>query len=751
LKDMTKKIIIGILSFSIPLTLLSCSLDKNPLGQISLNSNKTIKGKVEFPESKFEVKAILGDISTNATVSVIYPPDHPTTPNKTIATGLTNATGNFTINTDPSFTPATGDVFILEAVKRIGRTNRDVLTISSYLQWNGTTYVGMTTPSIYINSKTTALSIIASHNTDILNAKETIGKIDVSSGSGIPLNIPNNKMYFTSDGDTDNDIYSIDTDGQNPLNITNNSDNDSYVSLSPDSKKLAFVSDRDGNNEIYVMNVNGTNIVRLTNDAGSDTTPEWSPDGTKIAFASDRDSDNEIYVMDEWGNNLTKLTDNTNNDNYPSWSPDGTKITFASDRDTNNEIYVMNVNGTSQTNLSNNANNDNYPSWSPNGTKIAFVSNRDTNNEIYVMDTNGTNQTNLTNNPANDSFPKWIEDVSSIAFASDRDGNVDNEIYTVDLSGNVQQITDNIPGYFTLTNIPTKIKASDVLKVSSMVDKVLERNYDPAQYITLKNRQYIIEDPMQVGLLKKIIFSSSNNLYTMNEDGTSQVTLLSTALNENNPVWSPDGLRVAFDGDDEIYVIDSNIRMLTNSIGFDNNNPAWSPSGKKIAFVSTRDSNNEIYVMDEWGNNQVRLTNNTFIDINPTWSPDGNKIVFVSNRDGTKQLYTMNEDGTNQTRLLTSTYNDSMPTWSIDGKKIAFVSDRDGNNEIYTINSDGTNLTRITSNANSDTEPCWSPNGTKITFVSDRESTTNKIFIMDADGTNQTKLFDTQSSAPDWK
>ena len=53
----------------------------------------------------------------------------------------------------------------------------------------------------------------------------------------------------------------------------------------------------------------------------------------------------------------------------------------------------------------------------------------------------------------------------------------------------------------------------------------------------------------------------------------------------------------------------------------------------KIAFTSTRDGNEEIYVMDGDGRNQKRVTVNPAKDWLPTWSPDGAKIAFVSNRN----------------------------------------------------------------------------------------------------------------------
>ena len=71
--------------------------------------------------------------------------------------------------------------------------------------------------------------------------------------------------------------------------------------------------------------------------------------------------------------------------------------------------------------------------------------------------------------------------------------------------------------------------------------------------------------------------------------------------------------------------------------------------------------------------------------------------------------------------------------------KIAFQSDRDGNDEIYVMSADGSNQTRLTNNPASDTSPTWSPDGTRIAFVSNRDGDPN-IYVMNADGTGVTKL-----------
>lgn len=159
---------------------------------------------------------------------------------------------------------------------------------------------------------------------------------------------------------------------------------------------IAFDSDRDGNREIYVMDPDGSNQVNLTNDPDDDFNPAWSPDGSQIAFVSTRpnevSSKQAIYIMDANGGNVFQLTTNFYSD-WPDWSHDGKQITYTGDED----IYVIKADGSGQpVNLTNSPETDAQPAWSPDGSKIAWLSGNGQNSNVFVMNADGSNILKLT-------------------------------------------------------------------------------------------------------------------------------------------------------------------------------------------------------------------------------------------------------------------------------------------------------------------------------------------------------------------
>jgi Tol biopolymer transport system component len=73
--------------------------------------------------------------------------------------------------------------------------------------------------------------------------------------------------------------------------------------------------------DIYMMDADGSNQINLTSNSAEDWNLSWSPDGSKIAFRSNPDMQFDIYMMDADGSNQINLTSNSAYDTDPSWSP----------------------------------------------------------------------------------------------------------------------------------------------------------------------------------------------------------------------------------------------------------------------------------------------------------------------------------------------------------------------------------------------------------------------------------------------
>ena len=102
--------------------------------------------------------------------------------------------------------------------------------------------------------------------------------------------------------------------------------------------KIVFETNRDGNEEIYTMNADGTNRVDLTRNPADDTDPRWSADGARIVFASNRSGNYQIYTMNADGSGVTRVTHDSNDDRRPTWTADG-RILFQNGDFPNRAIY----------------------------------------------------------------------------------------------------------------------------------------------------------------------------------------------------------------------------------------------------------------------------------------------------------------------------------------------------------------------------------------------------------------------------
>src|SRR5690242_18199573 len=89
-------------------------------------------------------------------------------------------------------------------------------------------------------------------------------------------------------------------------------------------------------------------------------------------------------------------------------------------------------------------------------------------------------------------------------------------------------------------------------------------------------------------------------------------------------------------------------RRLTSAVG-SNNDPVFSPDGSKIAFTGTYAGNRDVYVIPAEGGQPKRLTYHPGDDDVVGWTPDSQRVLFRSNRTSyyqfNRKLFTLGMDG----------------------------------------------------------------------------------------------------------
>jgi Tol biopolymer transport system component len=267
-------------------------------------------------------------------------------------------------------------------------------------------------------------------------------------------------------------------------------------------------------------------------------------------------------------------------------------------------------------------------------------------------------------------------------------------------------------------------------------------------------------------------------LFTINPDGTGlrQVTRVGHDGAEN-PVWSPDGTRIAFDTNAgkgvNVFTIapdGTGLLSLPLGVGDFNGDPAYSPDGAQISFDQdagdSRPTVHGIYVANADGSGARRVTTGIATkkayDTESQWSPDGTRLAFTRVKNSRQAaIFTVKLDGTDLRQITPYKLDAASPDWSPDGTRIAFNTYWDPHPgksaNVYTIRPDGTGLTALTRHRGGRTHsfrPSWAPDGSKLViarFVPRGKGGRLNLYTINPDGSRAKRLTNVRFAAqPDW-
>ena len=216
----------------------------------------------------------------------------------------------------------------------------------------------------------------------------------------------------------------------------------------PDTAKIMFGTYRDGNRELYLMNPDGSEEVNITNHRADDVSGTWSPTGDQILFASNRDQGEgwDLYLMDADGKNVRPVFEKSAVRSTPTWSPDGKQIAYMRTIGGVWYVYIATSEGKNEERLAIGGS----PAWSPDGSEIAYVVSVDPERlNIYIFNLQTRKQKHFF--PPDDVStarePDWSPDGNKLAFMWHQKRPQDEgEIYTLNRDGTSLQELVREPG-----------------------------------------------------------------------------------------------------------------------------------------------------------------------------------------------------------------------------------------------------------------------------------------------------------------
>jgi TolB protein len=262
---------------------------------------------------------------------------------------------------------------------------------------------------------------------------------------------------------------------------------------------------------------------------------------------------------------------------------------------------------------------------------IAFTVRERGQTDLWALQVGSGLPLRISNDVADDRDPEWSPSGTRLAYASRRGGNWDIYVYDP-----LQEATSPLTLDLSFQANPT---------------------WSPDElYIAYEN-----------------YFTDNLEIYAAPIDGSQQPLPISNhPAPDFSPAWSPiDGRRIAFvslrDGNQEIYVVNLDGEVLTNITNsplLNEDYPVWSPDGNSIAYSVWEQGSEKVYVVAADGRSAPQLV---ALGRSPTWSPDGSSIAFVVDTlDGSRtDLYAVTIGGGNLPVLISSLFaGATAPHWT---------------------------------------------------------------------------------------
>jgi TolB protein len=226
--------------------------------------------------------------------------------------------------------------------------------------------------------------------------------------------IAGSKIGFVATRSGSKEIYTVDSDGGNLVQITR----DSGISVSPrisaDGRKLAYTGYQSGYADVYEIELGSGARRRIMKYPGTNSGAAYAPNGDRFAVTLSKDGNPELYVTSAGGDSPRRLTMTAGVESCPTWSPDGREIIYSSDAGGSSMLYRISASGGSPSQIRTGHSYNTEPHWSPDGKRVAFNVREGGSFQVAVLEL-GSGQVRTLGEGQN---PVWGPDSKHIVYAS---------------------------------------------------------------------------------------------------------------------------------------------------------------------------------------------------------------------------------------------------------------------------------------------------------------------------------------------
>ena len=510
-----------------------------------------------------------------------------------------------------------------------------------------------------------------------------------------------NEFPKTGDSLTNQGIFMVSSRGGKPKKIFENYRDarvvNYQISLSPDGKKLAFSSVKDNKQHIYTIDTEGGDPVLSVETEARE--PVFSPDGKMIAFVEDKlagrfEGDLGLWVIPSNGGMPQKVSV-AGKAMSPVWSPDGSMIAFL-DETRERQIFIVRMDKTGQATqesitIDAPEGTDGFgllAGWTPENKIGALVATK-LEMSLYTLPAKGGQSAMILHN-THALQPRWSRDGNKVFYV------------TAPIEG------ENRMFRLGLATVAANGGKGKSLPVISNKIPVNQGGFQSGNRIS-PDGKWIVSAAWTPADISAEFMSTRPKIWKIATDGGEAIQITTHkqgSFADGSPCWSPDGEKVAFVrvqlvkgggpySNAGIYLIDSSggePELLVSESGKWVNSLIWSPDGKMLAWLSQEqeDPRTKAKLLNvfDFSTRESRIAGEVptqHVNIETAWSPDSKRIAF-NDKEG-KVIKIMNlEDGSIEdieTGLVDVTIHHL--DWSPNGERFVFGGVKGGSKEFWLI------------------------------------------------------------------